>query len=196
MSKKSPKVDAFVGRATRWQSETKKLRSILLDAGLDEELKWGKPCYTFQGKNVAIIQGFKEHCSLMFFKGALLKDPKGHLLSQGPHSQAAKRLQLTSVRQVAAIEPALRSFVAQAIRLEKAGAKVDFKAKLELRFPEELTRRLAVDPALAAAFEALTPGRRRVYVMHFTDAKQSATRVARIERCAKRIMAGRGLNDP
>ncbi len=195
MGKKNPEVDAFVGRAKAWQAETKKLRAILLDCGLCEELKWGKPCYTHQGNNLAIIQGFKQHCAVMFFKGSLLKDPAGQLVRPGEHSQAGMRLEFTSVKRVNELEPALRRFVAQAIRLEQAGAKVDFKAKHELTLPDELSSRLKGDPALAAAFRALTPGRRRAYAMHFSGAKQPATRAARIEKCVGRILAGKGLND-
>lgn len=195
MGNRNPDVDAFVSRAKAWQAETKKLRAILLGCGLCEELKWGKPCYTHQGNNLAIIQGMKQHCAVMFFKGALLKDPAGQLVRPGEHSQAGMRLEFTSVKQVRELEPALRRFVAQAIRLEKAGAKVDFKAKHELTLPDELTSRLKGDPALAAAFHALTPGRRRAYVMHFSGAKQSATRAARIERCVGAILAGMGRDE-
>lgn len=195
MGNRNPDVDAFVSRAKAWQAETKQLRAILLGCGLCEELKWGKPCYTHQGNNLAIIQGMKQHCAVMFFKGALLKDPAGQLVRPGEHSQAGMRLEFTSVKQVRELEPALRRFVAQAIRLEKAGAKVDFKAKHELTLPDELTSRLKGDPALAAAFHALTPGRRRAYVMHFSGAKQSATRAARIERCVGAILAGMGRDE-
>lgn len=195
MGKKNPKVDAYIDRAKQWQGETKKLRSILLDCGLAEELKWGKPCYTHEGSNLAIIQGFKEHCSLMFFKGSLLQDPEGHLVRPGKHSQAGMRLQFTSAKQIREMEPTLRSFVEQAIEVEQAGLKVDFKEKHEMKLPEELKDRLKGDPALATAFEALTPGRRRAYLLHFSSAKQSNTRAARIERCADRILEGKGLND-
>jgi uncharacterized protein YdeI (YjbR/CyaY-like superfamily) len=195
MGKKNPDVDAFIGRAKRWQGETKKLRSILLGCGLGEELKWGKPCYTYQGSNLAIIQGFKNHCAVMFFKGSLLKDRDGHLVRQGQHSQAGMRVEFTSVAQVRELEPVLRSLVAQAIRVEKAGLRVDFKQKHELELPEELARRLERDPDLSAAFHGLTPGRRRAYVLHFSSAKQSKTRASRIERCVDRILEGKGLDD-
>jgi uncharacterized protein YdeI (YjbR/CyaY-like superfamily) len=195
MAKKNSKVDAFIERAKQWQGETKKLRAILLACGLGEELKWGKPCYTYEGANVAIIQGFKEHCSLMFFKGALLKDPGGQLVRPGENSQAAMRMEFTSLKQIKDSEPVLRAFVEQAIALEDAGLKVEFTQKHELQYPDELTSRLAGDPDLSAAFDALTPGRRRAYVMHFAGAKQSATRAARIEKCVDAILAGRGLND-
>ncbi len=176
-----------------WQGEIRKLRSILLECGLDEERKWGKPCFLFEGKNVAIIQPFKEHCSLMFFKGALLKDTHGLLRSQGQNTQSAMRLEFTSQ---AGIKKALvASYVKQAIAVEKAGLKVDFKAKRELDLPEELARILQKDSRLAKAFYALTPGRQRGYVLHFTAAKQSQTRTARIEKCIPRILAGQGMND-
>jgi uncharacterized protein YdeI (YjbR/CyaY-like superfamily) len=193
MSAQSSKVDAFVSRAKNWQGETRKLRSILLDCGLDEDLKWGKPCFTFEGRNVAIIQPFKEHCSLMFFKGALLKDTYGLLRSQGDNTQSALRLEFTSEAHIKAT--VVKSYVKQAIAVEKAGLKVDFKAKHELELPAELTRIFERDRRLANAFHALTPGRRRGYVLHFTGAKQSKTRTGRIEKCIPMILAGKGMND-
>lgn len=195
MGKKNPAVDAYIDRATSWQAEIKKLRAILLGCGLGEELKWGKPCYTHEGGNVAIIQPFKAHCGLMFFKGSLLQDDDGHLVLQGKNSQAGMRMEFTSVKQVKELEPVLRAFVEQAIELEKSGKKVDFKAKHELELPEELAARLAADKKLAAAFRALTPGRQRHYVLHFSEAKQAKTRVARIDKCVDRILSGKGLND-
>jgi uncharacterized protein YdeI (YjbR/CyaY-like superfamily) len=186
-------VDAFVSRAGTWRGEIRKLRSILLDCGLDEDLKWGKPCFLFEGKNVAVIQPFKEHCSLMFFKGALLRDPHGLLRSQGKNTQSALRLEFTGEAQIR--KTVVKSYVKQAIAVEQAGLKVDFKAKRELELPEELIRILKKNRKLANAFGALTPGRRRAYVLHFTGAKQSGTRAARIEKCVPRILAGKGLND-
>lgn len=193
MSAPRSKVDAFVSRAKKWQGETQKLRSILLDCGLDEDLKWGKPCFTFAGRNVAIIQPFKEHCSLMFFKGALLQDTYGLLRSQGENTQSALRLEFTSEAHIK--KTVVKSYVKQAIAVEKAGLKVDFKAKHELELPEDLTQILKKDRRLAKAFHALTPGRRRAYVLHFTGAKQSKTRTARIEKCIPKILAGKGMND-
>jgi uncharacterized protein YdeI (YjbR/CyaY-like superfamily) len=193
MSTRSAGVDAFVSRAKTWQREIQKLRSILLDCGLDEELKWGKPCFQFEGSNVAIIQPFKAHCSLMFFKGALLKDPHGLLRSQGENTQSALRLEFTSEAEIE--KAVVKTYVSEAIGVEKAGLRVDFKAKRELALPEELTQRLQKNRKLAKAFDALTPGRRRGYVMHFASAKRSETRVARIEKCAPRILAGKGLHD-
>jgi uncharacterized protein YdeI (YjbR/CyaY-like superfamily) len=193
MTTPHPKVDAFVSRAKAWRGEMQKLRTILLDSGLEEDLKWGKPCFTFEDSNIAIIQPFKEHCSLMFFKGALLQDTHGLLRSQGENTQSALRLEFTSEAQIT--KTVLKSYVKQAIAVEKAGLKVDFKAKRELELPEELTRVLKKDRKLAKAFSALTPGRQRGYVMHFAAAKQSQTRTARIEKCAPKILAGKGMQD-
>ena len=193
MSTANPKVDAFVSRAKVWQGEIQKLRSILLECGLDEDIKWGKPCFAFEGKNIAIIQPFKAHCSLMFFKGALFEDTHGLLRSQGENTQSALRLEFTSEAQVK--KAMLKSYVKQAIAVEKAGLTVDFKAKRELVFPDELTQILKKDRKLAKAFAALTPGRQRAYVMHFAGAKQSQTRTARIEKCVPQILAGLGMND-
>lgn len=193
MSTMNPAVDAFVSRAKTWQAEMQKLRSILRGCGLEEELKWGKPCFSFEGKNVAIIQPFKGHCALMFFKGALLKDPEGRLRSQGANTQSALRLEFTSASQITGT--VVKPYVAQAIAVEKAGLKVDFKARRELDLPDELTRVLAKDRKLAKAWGALTPGRRRGYVLLFTGAKRSETRTARIEACTPKILAGKGFND-
>jgi uncharacterized protein YdeI (YjbR/CyaY-like superfamily) len=193
MSTPNPKVDAFVSRAKAWQGEIQKLRSILLGCGLDEELKWGKPCFSFEGKNVAIIQPFKACCSLLFFKGALLQDSHGLLRSQGENTQSALRMELTSEAQIK--KTVVASYVKQAIAVEKAGLQVDFKAKRELELPEELTQILKKDRKLAKAFAALTPGRQRGYVLHFMGAKKSETRTARIEKQIPRILAGIGFND-
>jgi uncharacterized protein YdeI (YjbR/CyaY-like superfamily) len=193
MSTQNPKIDAFVSRAKAWRGEIQKLRSLLLDCGLEEELKWGKPCFAFEGSNVAIIQPFKEHCSLLFFKGALFEDTHRLLRSQGKNTQSALRLEFTSEAQIS--KAVLKSYVKQAIAVEKAGLKVDFKAKRELELPEELTQILHKDRKLAKAFHSLTPGRQRAYVLHFTSAKQSQTRTARIEKCIPQILAGIGMND-
>jgi len=189
----NPKVDQFLSRASAWQGEMQKLRTILLGCGLDEELKWGKPCFTFEGKNIAILQPFKAHCSLMFFKGALLEDSHGLLRSQGENTQSALRLEFTSEAQIK--KTVLQSYVKDAIAVEKQGLKAEFKAKRELELPEELTRVLVKDKKLSKAFHALTPGRQRAYVLHFNGAKQSQTRSARIERSIPTILAGKGLND-
>jgi uncharacterized protein YdeI (YjbR/CyaY-like superfamily) len=176
-----------------WQGEIRKLRSILLGCGLEEEVKWGKPCFLFQGKNVAILQPFKEHCALMFFKGALLKDTHGLLRSQGANTQSAMRLEFTSEAQVS--KAVVASYVKQAIAVEKAGLKVDFKAKRPLELPPELARALRDDRRLAKAFDALTPGRQRGYVLHISGAKQAQTRSARVAKCIPGILSGKGLND-
>jgi uncharacterized protein YdeI (YjbR/CyaY-like superfamily) len=193
MTTQNPKVDAFVSRAKMWRGEIQKIRSILLESGLDEDVKWGKPCFSFEGSNVAIIQPFKAHCSLMFFKGALFKDPHGLLRSQGENTQSAMRLEFTSEAEVK--KAVLKSYVKEAIAVEKAGLKVDFKAKRELELPVELTKILQKDRKLAKAFNSLTPGRQRAYVLYFTGAKQSQTRTARIEKCIPKILAGEGIND-
>lgn len=193
MSTRNPRVDAFVNGAKAWRGEIQKLRSILVECGLEEDLKWGKPCFAFEGKNVAIIQPFKEHCSLMFFKGALFEDTHGLLRSQGENTQAALRLEFTSEAQVK--KAMLKSYVTQAIAVEKAGVTVDFKAKRELDLPKELTQILRKDRKLAKAFSSLTPGRQRGYVLYFTGAKQSQTRTARIEKCIPKILAGIGMHD-
>lgn len=193
MSARNPKVDAFVDRSPSWRGVIQKVRSILLECGLDEDLKWAKPCFMFDGTNVAIIQPFKAHCALMFFKGALLKDTHGLLRSQGANTQSAMRLEFT--READVSKAAVSSYVKQAIALEQAGVKVDLEARVEPRLPEELTRLFRQDRALAKAFAALTPGRRRAYAIHFAGAKQSQTRVARIEKYLPRIREGKGIHD-
>ena len=177
----------------RWLKEIQKLRSILLDCGLQETRKWGKPCFTFQDRNVAIIQPFKEFCALMFFKGSLLDDSRGLLRTQGKNTQAALRMEFTQESQIK--KSVVASYVKQAIALEKAGRKVAFRAKDELELPEELARHLKRDPKLAKAFNALTPGRQRGYVLYIAGAKQSTTRIGRIEKCVAKILAGKGMND-
>ncbi|MCB9882788.1 MAG: YdeI/OmpD-associated family protein [Planctomycetes bacterium] len=193
MEQDTSKVDAFVDRATSWQAEIRKLRTILLGCGLDEALKWGKPCYSVDGCNVAIIQPFKTCCALMFFKGVLLDDSHGLLRSQGKNSQAALRLEFSS--EAAIKKTIVQSYVRQAIVLEREGRRVPFPAKDELELPEELTRVLGRDRKLAKAFRALTPGRQRGYVLHFTGAKKTETRSARIEKCIPSILAGKGFQD-
>jgi uncharacterized protein YdeI (YjbR/CyaY-like superfamily) len=193
MGAQTSSVDTFVNAAKKWQREIQTLRSILLGCGLDEELKWGKPCFTLAGVNVALIQPFKGHCSLMFFKGALIEDEHGLLRSQGENTQSAMRLEFTSNDQIK--KAIVKGYVKQAIAVEKAGLKVDFKAKRELELPDELTRILNRHREVANAFRALTPGRRRGFVLHFLGAKQSKTRTARIEKCIPKILAGKGMND-
>ncbi len=189
----NPKVDQFLTRAKAWPGEMQKLRTIMINFGLEEDLKWGKPCFMFEGKNIAILQPFKAHCSLMFFKGALLEDPHRLLRSQGENSQSALRLEFTSAAQIK--KSVLESYLKSAIAVEKQGLKVDFKAKRELELPEELTQIFKRDKKFAKAFRALTPGRQRAYVLHYNGAKQSQTRSARIEKSIPAIVAGKGIND-
>ncbi len=190
----NPKVDAFLTKTKTWQKEFQKLRTILLRCGLTEELKWGKPCYTFQESKIVIIQGFKEYCALMFCKGALLKDPNGLLIQQTKNVQAARQIRFTDVREIVEMEPILKAYIHEAIAAEKAGLKVDFKKNPE-PIPEELQNKLDEIPALKAAFDALTPGRQRGYVLYFSAAKQSKTRVSRVEKCMQQILNGKGLDD-
>lgn len=188
-----PKVDAFFARQSLWRDEMAALRPELLGAGLDETLKWGKPCYAVAGANVAILQPFKPCLGLMFFKGALLADPDHVLHRQGENSQAARRMEFRSPAEVAAQLPALRTCLAGAIALERAGARVDFAAGRELVLPEELVERLDSEPELAAAWAALTPGRQRSWALHISGAKKTETRAARVAKAEVEILAGKGL---
>jgi len=192
MNKMNPKVDGYLTKAKKWQEEFKTLRRILLDCQLTEELKWRKPCYTFQKSNVVIIQGFKEFCALLFCKGALLNDPNGILKKFG--WQAARRIPFTGVREIVEMELILKAYIHEAIEVEKAGLKVNFKQNPE-PIPEEFQNKLGESPALKTAFEALTPGRQRGYILYFSGAKQSKTRESRVEKCMRRILNGKGLND-
>lgn len=177
----------------KWLKEIDKLRKIALDCDLTEELKWGKPCFTFQKNNVAIIIPLKESCALSFFKGALLKDPKHILLKVGEHTQAGRWIKFTSVSEITALQSTLREYLYEAIEAEESGKKVKFKKPSEYVMPEELAARLDADPVLKAAFEALTPGRRKSYFFHIAGAKQTKTRVARVEKCVPLILSGRGF---
>lgn len=187
-------VDKFVKKAKTWQAEIIKLRGIMLGCGLEEEFKWSKPCYGRDGTNVAIIQPFKNCLALMFFKGTLLKDPKNILRDVGPNSQAARRMEFTSSTEISKLAPIIKSYLKEAVALEKAGKKVTFKKQPEA-LPEELKAMFAKKPAFRKAFEKLTPGRQRAYILQIAGAKQSATRQARIEKFMPAIMAGKGLND-
>lgn len=189
-----PNVDEYLRQAKQWQDEMAALREIALGGGLSEAWKWRAPCYTFGKSNVAIIGAFKEYCALSFFKGALLDDPKGILTKPGKNTQAGRLVRLTDLEQIKQLTPALKKLVAEAIRVEKAGLKVEFKKQSD-PIPEELQNSFDDNPALQSAFEALTPGRQRAYSLHFSSAKQSKTRQARIEKCMPRIFAGKGLND-
>lgn len=191
----NPKVDAFISRAEKWQAEMKKLRKIILGCPLTEELKWGKPCYAFQDSNIVLIVPFKNYCSLLLCKGALLKDPAGLLVKAGENTQAARQIRFTQAGEIDEQEPVLKGYLLEAIEAEKAGLKVNYKKAGEFAVPEEFQSKLKELPALKAAFEALTPGRQRGYLMHFSAAKQSKTREARIEKCLPLILEGRGLND-
>jgi uncharacterized protein YdeI (YjbR/CyaY-like superfamily) len=194
-NKMNPKVDAFLSREKRWREESEKMRAIILDCDLTEELKWGKPCYSFQESNVVIIQGFKEYCALMFCKGALLKDAKGILIKPGENTQAARQARFTNVREIVKLESILKAYIHEAIEAEKAGLEVNYKKTSEFTMPEELKNKLDEMPALKTAFEALTPGRQRAYLLYFSAAKQSKTRESRVEKCMPQILKGKGLND-
>ena len=194
-SLKNPEVDKFLKEEEAWREEFTKLRSIILDCGLTEELKWGKPCYSFQGTNVVLIHGFKEYCAILFTKGALLKDPEGILIQQTKNVQAARQVRFTNVGQVVKLASTLKAYIKEAIAAEKAGLKVTYKKTSEFAMAEEFRNKLAQDPALKTAFEALTPGRQRGYLLYFSGAKQSETREARIEKCIPLIFDGIGLQD-
>ena len=187
------RVDEYL-RRSKWQEELEKLRRIILDCGVTEELKWGKPCYTFQNSNIVILQGFKGSCALLFAKGALLNDPKRILEKPGESTQAARRVPFTNVREIVEMEPVLKAYINEAIEAEKAGLEVEFKKNPE-PIPEELQNKLDENPALKTAFSALTPGRQRGYILYFSAAKQSKTRESRIEKCMQQILNGKGLND-
>jgi uncharacterized protein YdeI (YjbR/CyaY-like superfamily) len=191
----NPKVDAFLSRAKQWNEELDQLRAIVLDCQLTEELKWGVPCYTYQDRNVVLIHGFKEYCALLFFNGALMKDPKGILIQQTANVQAGRQIRFTNLQQIVKLKATLKSYIRYAIDVEKSGAKVEYKKTEEFSVPEEFQSKLAQLPKLKAAFESLTPGRQRAYILHFSSAKQSKTRVSRIEKCMPQILIGKGLND-
>lgn len=194
-SKMNLKVNEYVSNEKKWREEMGKLRTIIIDCGLTEEWKWRKPCYTFQESNVVIIQGFKEYCALMFFKGVLLKDAKGVLIKPGENSQAQRQIRFTEVREIDEMEHIIKSYIYEAIDVEKAGLEVNFKEKTDLIIPEELQNKFDEIPTLKTAFEALTPGRQRAYVIYFSQAKQSKTRETRIEKYIQQILDGKGLND-
>lgn len=194
-SNRNPKVDFFFNKAEKWHEEFEKLRSILLDCPLTEELKWGVPCYTFQDKNVVLMHGFKEYCALLFVKGALLKDEKGILITQTENVQAARQARFTNVREIVELAPTLKEYVYEAIEVEASGLQVKYKKTTEFSMPEEFQNKLDEDPALQAAFESLTPGRQRAYLLYFSAPKQSKTRTARVEKYRQQILEGRGLND-
>jgi uncharacterized protein YdeI (YjbR/CyaY-like superfamily) len=191
----NPKVDAFLSRNERWREELKRLRALVLDCGLNEELKWGKPCYSIDGHNVVLAAPFKNYCALLFLKGGLLKDPAGLLVKAGENSYSARQIRFTDARGIDARASDVKAYVRAAVAAEKAGLKAPKMKSSELVLPAELKKKFASAPALKTTFAALTPGRRRAYVLYFSAAKQSATREARIAKCAPRILKGLGLDD-
>jgi uncharacterized protein YdeI (YjbR/CyaY-like superfamily) len=191
----NPRVDAFINSAEKWQEEFRKLRTILLGFQLTEELKWGKPCYTFENNNIVLMHGFKEYCALLFIKGALLHDPRGILVQQTENVQAGRQIRFTNTQEIAAMEAILKNYVREAVEVERAGLEVDFKKNAEYAIPEEFQIKLNEIPALKTAFEALTPGRQRGYILYFSEPKQVKTREARVEKYMQQILSGKGLND-
>ena len=191
----NPKVDFYFSKAQKWQEELERLRRIVLDCMLTEELKWGVPCYTFQKRNIVLIHTFKEYCALLFFKGALLNDANGILIQQTENVQSARQVRFINVKEIAEMEPILKAYIHEAIEVEKAGLKVNFKKRAALIIPEELQHKLDERPALKTAFDALTPGRQRAYVLYFSAAKQSQTRASRVEKSIPQILKGKGLNE-
>jgi uncharacterized protein YdeI (YjbR/CyaY-like superfamily) len=191
----NPKADWFFSKDTPWQKEYGRLRKIILDCGLMEELKWGCPCYTFQDRNIVLIHGFKEYCAVLFFKGALLNDPAGVLIQQTKNVQSARQVRFTSVGDITKLERTLKSYIYEAIEVEKAGLKVKLKTTSQYEVPVEFQKKLNKTAALKKAFHALTPGRQRAYLFYFSQPKQSKTREARIEKYTKHILKGKGLND-
>jgi uncharacterized protein YdeI (YjbR/CyaY-like superfamily) len=194
MNKKNPKVDGIFAQERKWREEFEALRTIALDSELAEELKWYQACYTLRGKNVVLIHGFKEYCALMFFKGALLKDPKRILATPGQH-QSVRQIRFTNIREIVKMKPIVKAYIHEAIKVEKAGLKVVLKKTADFKMPAEFQKKLEEIPALKAAFRALTPGRQRQYIFHFSQPKQSKTREARVERYMRQILIGKGLND-
>jgi len=189
------KANLPAGKAGKWQKEFEKLRMILLDCKLTEELKWGWPCFTFQSSNIVLIHGFKEYCALLFFKGALLHDAHGILVQQTENVQAGRQIRFTNIQEIVEMEPIIKTYIFEAIEVEKSGLKVDFKKHAELKFSEEFQKKLDKNPALKTAFDALTPGRQRAYNIYFSEPKQSKTRESRVEKWIQQILNGKGLND-
>lgn len=191
----NPKVDIFLEEANQWQDELTQLRMIILDCGLTEELKWGHPCYTHSKKNVILLGGFKDFCTINFIKGVLLTDSENLLVKQGENSQSARAIKFTDVNQIIELEPTIKAYIFEAIEVEKAGLKVPYKKVKDLDIPDELTEKLEKDAAFKSAFNSLTPGRQKAYILHFSSAKQAKTRVDRIEKYTSRILKGKGIND-
>jgi len=195
MNRTNPRVDFFFKKAKQWQKEYEKLRTILLDTPLTEELKWGVPCYTFQKKNVVLMHGFQEYCALLFVKGVLLKDPEGILIQQTENVQSARQIRFTNIREIVKLESVLKAYVYEAIEVEASGLKVKYKKTSDYIIPEEFQNKLDKSSALQTAFEALTPGRQRAYIFYFSQPKQSKTRTSRVEKYIPQILNGKGLND-
>lgn len=195
MSSMNPKVDFYFSKTKKWQKELEKLRMIILDCQLTEELKWGAPCYTFQASNIVLIHVFKEYCAVLFFKGALLNDANGILIRQTENVQAARQVRFTNVREIVETTPILKAYIYEAIEVERTGLKVKLKKASEFKMPGEFQNKLNEIPALKTAFYALTPGRQRAYMLHFSAPKQSKTRESRIEKWLQQILNGKGLND-
>lgn len=191
----NPKVDAYLAKSKHWQAEQKALRAIALSCPLVEDMKWGKPCYTLDGTNVVLIHAFKEYCAFLFIKGALLKNTSGLLVQQTDNVQSARQIRFTSVEQISKQKALVKAHILEAIAVEKAGLKVAFKKPSDYEVPEELQRAFDQDPAYKEAFYALTPGRQRSYLLHFSTAKQSKTRVTRIEKARPTVFEGRGHNE-
>lgn len=191
----NPKVDFYFSKDNKWQKELEKLRAITLDCGLNEELKWGCPCYTFEDRNIVLIHVFKEYCALLLFKGALLNDPHGILIQQTKNVQSARQIRFTNVREIVEKVSILKAYIYEAIEVERAGLKVKLKTTAEYKVPEEFQKKLDKNRALKTAFEALTPGRQRAYIFYFSAAKQSKTRESRVEKYLPKILKGKGLED-
>ncbi|MEC0093720.1 YdeI/OmpD-associated family protein [Paenibacillus macquariensis] len=194
-SRLNPKVDEYLNKSKKWKEEYEKLRTIVLDCELTEEFKWMHPCYTLENKNIVLIHGFKEYCAILFIKGSLLKDANGILIQQTENVQAGRQIRFTNVQEIVEMEATLKAYIYEAIEVEKSGLEVDFKKNEEYTIPEEFQNKLDEIPALKTAFEALTPGRQRAYIFHFTQPKQSKTRVSRVEKYMQQILNGKGLND-
>ena len=191
----NPKADFYFSEDKKWHKELVKLRAIALSCGLEEELKWGCPCYTFQDSNIVLIHEFKEYCAFLFFKGAILEDPEGILVQQTENVQAARQIRFTNVKEISKLQSSLKAYIYQAIEVEKAGLKVKLKKSSEFKVAEEFQKKLKEKPALKKAFDGLTPGRQRAYLLYFSAPKQAKTRVARVEKYSKQILQGKGLND-
>ncbi|WPU94367.1 YdeI family protein [Mucilaginibacter sabulilitoris] len=191
----NPKVDFYFNKDNKWHEELEQLRTIILDCGLTEELKWGTPCYTYQQSNIVLIHVFKDYCALLFFKGALLNDTKGILIQQTENVQSARQIRFTNVGEIMKMKPALKAYIFEAIEVEKVGLKVTFKKTRDFAICDEFQQKLDNMPALKTAFEALTQGRQRAYLLHFSTPKQSKTRESRVEKYIPQILSGKGIND-